>query len=316
VVNSVTRYPSLGDKLNAAIQASNGQYFARWDDDDLSLPWRLTQAVEQVAREGYWKPPQVWYYPAGEKRLIGDHQVGNRHHASIFSRKAWEAVGGYPSTSGDEDALLDAMLHGETLAAYPAGIPKHQWAYIYRWGVHPHHISGKQDLAAHYREIGEMPSAAGTFTLRPHWREDYVALAKASCAPRFKVCRLRANGSQPNWCERHGQFHEGPVLARCLEDTPEGEEFRQALDSAKTARLMEALKNGEKPKVGKSIPMCVHLGDAILNEDGSPASKPCGEGRKCRQKVFACGNREWGKDTTILDCANNVCGMFTKRAAV
>jgi hypothetical protein len=186
-----------------------------WDDDDLSLSGRVSQAVSKLfsqplprlfSREDcsagplwdYFKPPQVFFLPGGGP-MVWRHAVGYRHHASAYTREGWAAAGGtfrrpcgevvtwqggYPPTSGDEDALMDAALlaQGRTAPeapAYSAGsMPPGQWQYVYRWGVSPHHISSRPDLDAHYREIGERPVVPGTYRITPRWLRDYPRLVR------------------------------------------------------------------------------------------------------------------------------------------
>ena len=39
IINSPARWQHLGDKRNHAIELSNGEFIAVWDDDDVYLPW-------------------------------------------------------------------------------------------------------------------------------------------------------------------------------------------------------------------------------------------------------------------------------------
>lgn len=178
IYNKYDRFASLGEKYNKAIDLSVGTYILPWEDDDLSLPWRISQAVKQVSgKDYYWKPPQVIYWPQGGKPVF-KHPVGVRHHAGIFTREAWKRVGGYPRKSGSQDAEFDAALKGYALPSYPRGIPAAEWAYIYRWGVSNCHLSGQVPHDAFYADWGKRPVAKGSFMLRPHWREDYVAITR------------------------------------------------------------------------------------------------------------------------------------------
>jgi glycosyltransferase involved in cell wall biosynthesis len=204
VYHSPRRIGSLGEKYNFAIQQARGDLVCPWEDDDISLPWRISQGVffltigadhpghpvmydpkngrfllpdDCPVKRSYWKPPQV-LYSEGNNRPVWKHNVGIRHHASIFTRKAWAAAGGYPACSGAQDAIFDGMLGGSQLPAFPQGIPPLEWAYLYRWGVSPVHLSGRTPHDAFYEEVGKMPVKAGTFVLKPHWRKDYVQLCR------------------------------------------------------------------------------------------------------------------------------------------
>ncbi len=176
VVNAPMRYPTLGDKDNAAIALANGEFIARWDDDDISLPWRLTLSVEKLGDADYFNPRAYWFLdPQG---LHADHAMGYAFNASMFRWRAFASVGGSPSISLGEDAAVDARLSTLPHVVDPLrGSPKltrAEWFYIYRWGVSPRHLSSRGDTNF-YREIGEESVAPGRFVLQPHWRTDYVA---------------------------------------------------------------------------------------------------------------------------------------------
>jgi hypothetical protein len=169
------------------IELATGDVIFPWEDDDVSLPWRIRQGIEQLealqatAMNGsmppageYWKPPQVWFAQAG-RAPEWRHAVGVRHHAGVFTKAAWRRVGGYPPSSGAQDAALDAALGGADLPAFPEGLPPEEWAYLYRWGVQPHHLSSVAPHDEHFNRIGQRAHAPGEFLLTPCWREDYVA---------------------------------------------------------------------------------------------------------------------------------------------
>ena len=170
VLNLPFRFGSLGAKYNVAVGAANGEVLLPFEDDDLALPHRISQAVERLGASHYWKPGAVWYWPAGGQPTRDHGGVG--HNASAFRRSAWLASGGYPATSGNQDLLFDAALLRLGEPAPPLG-PEDRPAYVYRWGV-SEHLSGNADHEGFYRAFGERPVTAGRFTLRPHWRDDYA----------------------------------------------------------------------------------------------------------------------------------------------
>jgi glycosyltransferase involved in cell wall biosynthesis len=180
IVNSPERIPALGDKHNAAIQQSSGDLIAPWDDDDISLPWRLTLSVERLGSADYFNPRAYWFLDASGYHF--DHPVGYAHTASIFTRAAFEAVGGYPSVKHGQDGLLDGVLRQRQHVVDPergaARLSRGEWFYVYRWGVSPVHLSSNVD-PDFYTEIGARPVEPGQFLLRPHWRRDYEGETRA-----------------------------------------------------------------------------------------------------------------------------------------
>jgi hypothetical protein len=185
VINWPERFPTLGDKQNAAIRHSQGELIALWDDDDLSLPWRLSLSVERLGNADYFNPRAYWFLDGNG--LHFDHSVGYAHNASMFTRAAFEAVGGYPSISVGYDAEMDSKLPArmQHIVDPLRGAQKlttSEWFYVYRWGVSSTHISAKPADEVFYQEIGRHQVQTGTFRLNPHWRQDYVTETKALIA--------------------------------------------------------------------------------------------------------------------------------------
>jgi glycosyltransferase involved in cell wall biosynthesis len=176
VVNVPRRFPSIGDKQNAAVGLARGELIAPWDDDDINLPWRLSLSVERLGDGDYFNPRSYWFLD--NDGLHVDHPVGYANNASLFRRAAFEGAGGYPSKSLGADAALDAAFSGLAHAFDPRRgdkeLRRSEWFYIYRWGVSPVHMSGS-GVEDFYEEVGKQPVVEGRFQLSPHWRRDYVA---------------------------------------------------------------------------------------------------------------------------------------------
>lgn len=185
-INLPFRLNSLGEKRNALVQFSRGDVLLPWDDDDVSLPYRIMQSVHFIEAGGsYFNPQRSWWLDSGV--LHSDHCHGYCHNASAFTFQAWERTGGYPHTSGNEDALMDSRLR----TAFDVNAPierREDWQYVYRWGVSPRHISGLADgppsdpHGPHYRRIGQEPIVKGAFRIEPDWKLDYVQLCREACA--------------------------------------------------------------------------------------------------------------------------------------
>lgn len=210
IARSLRRFDSLGEKYNQLCKLANGELLMPWEDDDISLPKRISQAVAKLKAQeaAYWKPPQVLFLQDGQA-IRWQHGVGVRHHAGIFTKEAWQRVGGYPKISGAQDAVFDQLLQAncnyqeETPAYQPGSMPPGEWQYIYRFGVSPVHLSGVSDHEEFYRRVGTMPVPGGIFDLTPHWRRDYAALAAEATAgvgfwdralPAAEVAQLAAVG--------------------------------------------------------------------------------------------------------------------------
>lgn len=161
VVNMPTRYATLGEKYNAAIKAARGDIILPWEDDDVSLPHRISQAVERLKGHAYFNPRRSWYW---HDKLHSDHQHGVCHNASAYTREAWEKVGGYPAVSGSQDATMDSRLRALGRTAPPLTDDFREWSYVYRWGMQPYHLSGSGDCESFYRDVPRPP--AGVFMVQ------------------------------------------------------------------------------------------------------------------------------------------------------
>ena len=187
ILNVGGRFASLGAKYNWGFDHAEGDIFLTWEDDDISLPRRITQAVERLAsgEYHYFNPQRSWFLAKTAAGLEGvglhhHHNHGVCHNASAFTRAAFRVTGGYPSVSGNQDALMDARLKALDRTAPPLSNDPAKWTYIYRWGVSNCHLSGSANHEDFYRDWGKRVVSPGAFTIRPHWRADYVRLTNAA----------------------------------------------------------------------------------------------------------------------------------------
>ncbi len=184
VINHPVRFETLGEKCNALVDLAKGELVAMWDDDDLSLPWRLSLSVDRLGDADYFNPRAYWYLP--RSGLIHDHAVGYAHNASLFRKSAFNAIGGYePISSGYDRDIDHAFLSGPFTVVDPHyrkadPLTIDEWFYIYRWGVSQRHVSVSADAdgAEAYAAIGERPIAEASYYLHPHWREDYEDMVR------------------------------------------------------------------------------------------------------------------------------------------
>lgn len=154
VINSAAKFKTLGDKYNAMVEAAKGEIILPWEDDDVSLPGRIRQAVFRLGSADYFNPQQTWYEENGI--LHHKHKHGVCHNASAYRKSLWKSVAGYPSTTGDQDALIDAkMKMGGNIGTRLWNF--REWTYIYRWGVSPNHISGNKDMQGVYDKASARP---------------------------------------------------------------------------------------------------------------------------------------------------------------
>lgn len=184
IVNCPQRYHSLGMKWNELVRYTTSEILLPWDDDDISLPGRIRQAVERLTerRADHFNPRHVWYMDGNG--LHHEHAQGYCHHAAAFTKELLWRVGGYaedPKHSGANDALIDPKLHAAGWNAPPLRRDAPEtWTYIYRFGVSNAHASAPAIDRGHekYDWIGSLPVTQGRFELHPRWRQDYVKLVR------------------------------------------------------------------------------------------------------------------------------------------
>jgi hypothetical protein len=181
VVNVPQRFRSLGEKCNAAVGMSSGTLLVRWDDDDISLPWRLSQAILMLGEADYFNPGGYWF--ADRSGVRRPSSIGYAHACSIMTRRSFDLLGGYPHVSVGEDAAMDGWLRehpGVHVAQVPPLGPE-EWSYIVRWGISPVHVSSREPDRAH-DDVGRLPVRRGRYELRPRWQVDWVAEVQRALA--------------------------------------------------------------------------------------------------------------------------------------
>ena len=221
VINAPARFPTLGQKRQALLEAAGTPVVAHWDDDDLHLPWRLSQAVEQMrahpepacrsravaeamarARPGEgWaacvKPTRAWFAVGPRERFSVRGPTKNVFEGlMVFRREVALKLGGYAArVSGQCVPLLEAFKRAGLLHTWTPA-PR-DVSYVYRWGDGVHHISGGGDNRASHDAFG---AGNRDFGLGPDGRrqpliplfrsaiqgtQSPIAWARARLAPQF-----------------------------------------------------------------------------------------------------------------------------------
>lgn len=176
VLNVPNRFESLSHKLRFMIANATGDYFCRWDDDDINLPWRLELSASKVLGKDEWRCENHYYAPRNVISKITEFP-GNSHNMSIWSKDVLNRFGnGYPMHTtpfGGEDQVFNKVL--VDLGYPPNGelLEPMMIFYIYRWGVTGNHLSGKPN---NWENISKETVVPGTFVLKPKWETNYVKL--------------------------------------------------------------------------------------------------------------------------------------------
>lgn len=208
VFNVPERFDSLSSKLIWMINQARGDVFCRWDDDDISLPHRLSYSLEKMGSGVEWRAGNRWY---NNGSLSVVEHPGNTHAFSIWTRGALDKISGYPpDRSGDEDKAFTAELIKAGFPRQGEIIPVDELFYIYRWNTGSVHLSGSgggtEKNLERYRQLGEAPILKGEFTIRPHWKRNYVAATQ-------QATRIAKNlASHPDAATRITGYFDWPEL--------------------------------------------------------------------------------------------------------
>jgi hypothetical protein len=179
VVNEDGRYRSLGTKFNRLVELARFDLICPWEDDDISLDWRMSRSVQLIGGGPYVNPRRGWLWtPAGD--LQWQHPHGVCHNLSVYARWAFNKVpGGYrdwAQDTGMDQALCEKNGLPYSLAPTGCGpLPVADWWYVYHWGHSDIHLSAYHpNEAAAWDAYGRIPQREGLFKIVPRWKNDYL----------------------------------------------------------------------------------------------------------------------------------------------
>ena len=177
VLNLPARCEKLSAKLDAGIEASDGEILCTWDDDDIHLPSSMTVGVSRLQDDTEYFNPGAWWNMNGEK-LTHEHKTMG-HQAGFYRRSAWQDVGQHPPINGAEDLEMRTALVARNRVTFGDGQPQNSH-FVYRWDTGADHISGWGDqtaIDAAYDRNATM-GEPGVYQLQPHWRRDYTGITR------------------------------------------------------------------------------------------------------------------------------------------
>lgn len=128
-------YPTLGDCRNRLLELANGYYIRTWDDDDLYLPWAISQGVENFPGDAdIWQPDKSWSWHKNKPSL---EFCGNVYEASWTTlAESARKVGYLEGSGGNEHKPL------KDLKRIRGHVTPYKGSYVYTWGTGLCHISG------------------------------------------------------------------------------------------------------------------------------------------------------------------------------
>ncbi len=167
LVNLPYRIRSLGEKCNIAAAVATGDYLMRWDDDDISLPWRMTTTMAKIGSAGYWKPSHSWFMRSRSSMLLMCGYMG----ACCIHRQTFDKIQGYPFIGVGEDQAIEKRVSASGDLLTVGAVTAAEAFYIYRWDGTSSHVSGAGNDG--YELFGTKPIETGQYEVRPRWATDY-----------------------------------------------------------------------------------------------------------------------------------------------
>lgn len=196
VLSYTQRFPDLASKFDELVMQAEGDILLPWEDDDVSLPHRITQAVGQLELHGvdYWNPKGAYFQPGNDK-LSFCRRDSVHHNASAYTREGWEKTGGYRLGVGmgnKQDAYMDQAMR-RFCRVWDGYLPPDDMSYVYRW----FHSPQCRHLSSHPNpDVGwalEQPPT-GTATVTPTMLRDYAVESAALALSGYTPEQQYANG--------------------------------------------------------------------------------------------------------------------------
>ncbi len=180
VVNVPRRFRTLGEKINAAIGMTRGDVIMPWADDDIHLPWRISDTVERLGDHDHWRPLLAWRQIGADPSLKKMGPGGRVDGASVFTRTAFCQFHGYRQVDGTKERKNWTLEDREGFPVRADVIPLDRIAYIARWSTGCYHHSASNDDQIQNWVKKDAP--AGRIPVCPAWHADYLALHRAAVA--------------------------------------------------------------------------------------------------------------------------------------
>lgn len=175
VINLDERISNIGKKRNACCGYCTGDIIFPWDDDDISLPHRISYSVSKMSNHRYYKADKLWYWKNGI--ISKDPKKTVAHAMGCFSTEFFNEAGGYPEIDSGQDQALENKFSGKYRTIEDISIDSIY--YIYKFpGTGSYHLSafgyGKGFIETEkYVNKLELPKI---FKIVPDFTADYLSL--------------------------------------------------------------------------------------------------------------------------------------------
>lgn len=178
VFNFKTRIGTIGEKRNICVSLCNGDIIFPWDDDDISLPHRISYSLEKMKNKNYYKSDKLWYWSNGSISIPPKQTIA--HAMGAWSMDLFKEIGGYPCIQSGQDQAIE-QLFKKTDFREVEKTPIDKIYYIYRFpGTGSYHLSacgygkGFEETERYVKK----KNIIGQYSIKPKWTQDFSKLIK------------------------------------------------------------------------------------------------------------------------------------------
>jgi len=181
VVNMPYRMQSLNDKFDLGVKMAKYPLVCMWDDDDISLPHRISQSLDawqEMGEPGYLSLSHHYNYDIGKTPTIVPRGI---HGGDMFTREAYLALNGSQGAGHNDENFVAKAKEDGIFEVYDNS---HAPSYIYRWGgITGHNSCYARDLKTcmqrfHDDVVRDRRFVDGRIRVVPAWSEDYVGMVR------------------------------------------------------------------------------------------------------------------------------------------
>ena len=178
IFNYKERFSTVGEKRTKSVELATGDILTGWDDDDIVLPWRLSQTMDFFNFDTKLK----YFLPS--KRWISTNNILNFPVHEGVTNASWTKesalkINCFAKMNTGQDVEFDGRLR-RSLKKEEIKImtfPDDKYPNIYRWGTGYYHLSGygKDPKAADKIEKSVKDKGIQKeVILKPHWNLDWL----------------------------------------------------------------------------------------------------------------------------------------------
>ena len=178
IFNFKNRIKSVGEKREICVSLCKGDIIFPWDDDDISLPHRISYSLQQMKNKHYYKANKLWFWKNGV--LSEEPKETIAHAMGAWSVEVFKEVGGYPLIQSGQDQAMEELFK-KTQYRNVEDIPIEHIYYIYKFpGTKSYHLSasgyGKGFEEA--EKYVKKKNIKGIHHIIPNWSQDYIKMVE------------------------------------------------------------------------------------------------------------------------------------------